>query len=142
MTTVTTQAIIDELELIPHPEGGYYRELYRDGTTDEQGALTTIYFMLLANQPSRWHRVLSSAEVWCFHAGSPLMLRLSNDMGRGSREVVLGANVLLGERPQYVVRPNEWQMAETCGEWTLVSCVVAPAFLFSHFEMVDSLPSE
>ena len=138
MDELNPSKLIAKLELIPHPEGGYYRELYRDGSVDESGDLTTIYFLLVADHPSRWHRVLGSAEVWCFHGGAPLRLsmRASNDSVEPVTDVVLSMALDSGHLPQSVVPPDVWQMAETLGKWSLVSCVVAPAFSFSNFELI------
>ncbi len=138
MTEDETQRLIETLNLSPHPEGGYYREVYRDGSVDERGDLTTIYFLLVSGHPSRWHRVLGSAEVWCFHGGSPLRLsvRPSNSQDAPITDVVLSMAVDAGHVPQSVVPPDVWQMAETLGEWSLVSCVVAPAFSFTNFELI------
>ena len=138
MTEDATRRLIETLNLSPHPEGGYYREVYRDGGEDETGDLTTIYFLLVAEHPSRWHRVLGSAEVWCFHGGSPLKLRMraSNSAEAPITDVVLSMDLDRGHLPQSVVPPDVWQMAQTLGEWSLVSCVVAPAFSFSNFELI------
>ena len=139
---MTLPDLIRELDLVPHPEGGYYRELYRDGTLDEQGALTTIYFALEHDRPSRWHRVLGSAEVWCYHAGAPVLLKTSDSLTnghQGTKTTVLGIEISKEQRPQYVVKPDLWQMAETMGAWSLVSCVVAPAFSFENFEMAPEI---
>ena len=138
MTEDESQRLIEARHLVPHPEGGYYREVYRDGSVDETGDLTTIYFLLVAGHPSRWHRVLGSAEVWCFHGGAPLKLsmRSSNSSDARINDVVLSIALDEGHLPQAVVPPDVWQMAETLGEWSLVSCVVAPAFSFSNFELI------
>jgi predicted cupin superfamily sugar epimerase len=138
MFELTPEDLIEKLDLSAHPEGGYYREIYRDGSVDESGDLTSIYFLLVADRPSRWHRVLGSAEVWCFHGGSPLRLsvRASNSVGTPTRDIVLGMDLIKGDVPQHVVPPDVWQMAETLGDWSLVSCVVAPAFSFSNFELI------
>ncbi len=138
MTESETRRLIETLNLSPHPEGGYYREVYRDGSADDLGDLTTIYFLLVKGHPSRWHRVLGSAEVWCFHGGAPLRLsvRTSNSQDAHMNDVVLSMDLDAGHFPQSVVPPDMWQMAETLGEWSLVSCVVAPAFSFSNFELI------
>ncbi len=131
----TAQEVIDLLGLAPHPEGGYYRETFRDARCDADGraASTAIYFLLAADRASRWHRV-DAAEIWTYHAGAPLRLQLSAD-GAQYETRVLGADLGAGERPQIVVPADCWQAAATTGAWTLVSCIVAPGFSFERFEL-------
>lgn len=121
------------LDLSPHPEGGYYRETFRDPARVEGRAVSTaIYYLLPAGQVSAWHRV-DAAEIWHYHAGAPLELSLW-DAGR--RLVLrLGADLLGGERPQGIAPAGVWQSARSLGAWTLVGCTVAPGFEFAHFEM-------
>lgn len=126
--------IIALLDLEPHPEGGWYRQTFRDTDGEARGHSTAIYYLLEAGQRSHWHRVRDAVEVWHFHAGAPLMLRTSED-GADVTSVVLGSNILQGERPQAVVPANVWQSAETLGAYTLVGCTVAPGFTFEAFEM-------
>jgi len=118
---------------MPHPEGGHYVETYRHTPKDgARGVCTAIYYLLAAGERSHWHRV-DAVEVWNFHAGDPLKLRISD--GEVSREVVLGADVLAGQVPQAVVPAHAWQAAEPMGAWSLVGCIVAPAFQFAGCEM-------
>lgn len=126
--------VIRLLGLQPHPEGGHYRETFRDATTDASGraASTAIYFLLAAGEISRWHRV-DAAEAWHWHAGAPLALAIADPAGR--RIVRLGADLAAGERPQAVVPRGAWQQAESLGAWTLVGCTVAPGFRFEGFEI-------
>ncbi|MEZ5298226.1 MAG: cupin domain-containing protein [Ilumatobacteraceae bacterium] len=111
------------------PEGGHYAETWRgpDGA-DGRATATLIYFLLQAGERSHWHRA-DAAETWCWHAGAPLRLRIDD------WEVALGPDLLAGERPHAVVPPHAWQAAESNGDWTLVSCVVAPGFEFEGFEL-------
>ena len=95
--------------------------------------MTAIYYLLQQGEVSAWHRV-DAAEIWHFYAGATLALALSPD-GRRTEEVLLGANVAAGERPQAVVAPGCWQSAKSRGDWTLVGCTVGPAFDFAGFEM-------
>jgi len=126
---MTAAEVIAQLDLAPHPEGGWYRETFRDTAGPEgRGASTAIYFLLEAGQESRWHRV-DAAEVWHFHAGAPLLLAI------GAVEHRLGVDLLAGERPQAVVPSGVWQKARSLGDWTLVGCTVAPGFDFAGFEM-------
>jgi hypothetical protein len=131
---LTADDIIRLLDLRPHPEGGYFRETFRDAATVSGGraASTAIYFLLRAGEVSRWHRV-DAVEVWHWHAGAPLALGLADDAGR--RSIRLGPDLAGGERPQAVVPAGAWQQAESLGAWTLVGCTVAPGFEFAGFEL-------
>jgi predicted cupin superfamily sugar epimerase len=121
--------IIALLNLKPHPEGGYFRETFRDGAAaDGRAYSTAIYFLLKAGEISRWHRV-DAAEIWHFYRGAPLELRIGKDI------YVLGPNVDEAQAPQVVVPPHAWQSAKSLGGYTLVGCTVAPGFEFAHFEM-------
>lgn len=121
--------LIALLDLKPHPEGGYFRETFRD-TAGANGRAhsTAIYFLLKAGEVSRWHRV-DAAEVWHFYQGAPLELKIGKDT------YVLGPNVDEAQAPQVVVPPNAWQSARSLGDFTLVGCTVAPGFEFGHFEI-------
>ena len=127
--------IIARLGLLPHPEGGHYRETFRDPQVDADGraASTLIYFLLARGERSHWHRI-DAAEVWHFYAGSPLRLRIASDR-QPQETVMLGVDLAAGERPQAVVPAHAWQSAETTGDWTLVGCTVAPGFAFATFEL-------
>jgi predicted cupin superfamily sugar epimerase len=126
--------IIELLGLKPHPEGGWYRETFRDAPGDGgRAASTAIYFLLKAGERSHWHRV-DAAEVWHWHAGAPLELRVAPPHGAPSLWR-LGADLSAGERPQGVVPAGWWQAARSLGDWTLVGCTVAPGFEFSAFEL-------
>lgn len=129
---MTAEEIIEYLGLEPHPEGGWFRETFRDESGEGRARSTAIYFLLARGQKSRWHRV-DAAELWHFHAGAPLILRVHD--GEAAEEVWLGADLANGERPQGVVPPGAWQSAETTGDWTLVGCTVAPGFEFDRFEL-------
>ncbi|CAJ0889414.1 hypothetical protein AMST5_03960 [freshwater sediment metagenome] len=121
------------LDLGPHPEGGFYRETFRDAAgAGGRAASTAIYYLLPAGQVSAWHRV-DAAEIWHWHAGAPLELTLFAD----GRHTVhrLGADLPGGERPQGVVPAGVWQSARSLGAWTLVGCTVAPGFEFAHFQL-------
>ena len=132
------KALIEALRLTPHPEGGWYRETWRaPAEPDERAAATAILFLLEDHQRSQWHRI-DASEVWLWHTGDPLMLELSESEAGPVRHMVLGPEVRDGQLPQYVVAPGEWQAAAPLpGDkgYTLVSCVVAPGFQFSGFEL-------
>ena len=132
---MTPEDIIDTLGLEPHPEGGWFRETFRAVSEgSERSASTAIYYLLKSEEQSRWHRVVDADEIWNWYAGSSLLLSLS-DNWRGRQEIVLGANIVAGERPQAVVPNGVWQSARPRDGWALVGCVVAPAFRFEAFEM-------
>jgi predicted cupin superfamily sugar epimerase len=126
--------IITALGLEPHPEGGYYRETFRDSEpAGGRAHSTAIYFLLKAGEISRWHRV-DAVEIWHWHAGAPLALAIASPDG-ASETLTLGPAILAGERPQGVVPKGHWQQAWSLGTWTLVGCTVAPGFEFGGFEM-------
>ena len=120
--------LIELLNLKPHPEGGYFRETFKDANGEARAFSTAIYFLLKADESSRWHRV-DAAEVWHFYRGAPLELRIGKDI------YVLGADIDAAQVPQLVVPPNIWQAARSLGDYTLVGCTVAPGFEFSKFEI-------
>ena len=126
--------IIARLGLKPHPEGGHYRETFRDTHLDESGRSrsTAIYFLLARGERSHWHRI-DAVEIWHYYAGSALTLKIADD--NGERSVRLGADLVAGDVPQAVVPPHAGQAAESNGDWTLVGCTVAPGFEFATFEM-------
>lgn len=133
-TLIDADALIARLELVPHPEGGWYRETFRDEPADGgRGAVTQIYYLLRAGERSRWHRV-DAIEIWHFYAGEPLMLGMVGEDG-SRRSVVLGPELARGDEAHAVVPARAWQAAEPLGTFALVGCTVAPAFLFSGFEL-------
>ena len=126
-------SVIAALDLRPHPEGGHYRETWRDVPLDGgRGAGTSILFLLRDGERSHWHRV-DAAELWIWQAGAPLMLSMPSD-GR----VTLGPNLAAGEMPHAVVPAGTWQAARSAGAWSLCCCVVAPAFRFEGFELAPA----
>ena len=148
------QELIDALGLQPHPEGGWYREVFRatasvapaDGRPT-RSALTTIYFLLRAGEHSRWHQVRSD-ELWLHLEGVPLALwhcdaalRTAPAHGR------LGPVDVHGTRPQHVVPAGQWQAAQpiaahSSGDYTLAACAVAPGFDFADFTLMDPAGDE
>jgi predicted cupin superfamily sugar epimerase len=127
--------IIRLLDLAPHPEGGHFREIFRDPRQVEgRGASTGIYFLLVADERSHWHRI-DAAEIWHFYAGAPLALETAADENGPVERRILGNDLAAGERPQTVVGASVWQAAESLGAWTLCGCTVAPAFDFAKFEL-------
>jgi predicted cupin superfamily sugar epimerase len=130
----TAAEIIARLELKPHPEGGHYRETFRDTRVDPDGrsASTAIYFLLARGERSHWHRI-DAVETWHYYAGHALTLQIADNADW--RTVRLGSNLTAGELPQVVVPAQAWQSAESAGDWTLVGCTVAPGFDFATFEL-------
>jgi predicted cupin superfamily sugar epimerase len=126
--------VIRLLDLQPHPEGGHFRETFRDTRKADTGraASTAIYFLLARGERSHWHRV-DAVETWHWYAGAPLTLQIN--AGSGTNAFRLGPDLAAGERPQAIVPLNAWQAAESLGDWTLVGCTVAPGFEFSGFEL-------
>ena len=134
MPNTAVQKIIDALQLQPHPEGGWYRETWRDVPQDgSRGHGTAIYFLLEEGPGSLRHRV-DATEIWHFYAGDPVELTIEPDDGTIQREL-LGDNLASGERPQGIVPKDAWQSARSTGAWSLVGCTVSPAFEFSGFEL-------
>lgn len=125
--------IIERLGLQPHPEGGHYAETHAERVGEERGAVTAIYFLLRQGERSRWHRV-DATEIWLWHAGAALDLSIHDGV---LRPVRLGPGLDQGERPQAIVPAFAWQQAQSRGDYSLVSCVVAPGFTFAGFELPD-----
>jgi uncharacterized protein len=127
--------VIRLLDLKPHPEGGHYRETFRDAPHSAAGraASTAIYFLLARGERSHWHRI-DAVELWHWYAGAPLRLEIADRSGR-IESLTLGCDLAAGERPQAVVPAHAWQAAQSLGDWTLVGCTVAPGFDFAGFEL-------
>lgn len=131
---LTAAEVIARLGLAPHPEGGHFRETFRDtrSTPDGRAFSTAIYFLLAAGERSHWHRV-DAVETWHHYAGDPLILSIVDDGER--RDITLGPDLVAGQFPQAIVPRNAWQAARSLGAWTLVGCTVAPGFEFSGFTL-------
>jgi predicted cupin superfamily sugar epimerase len=135
-----TQQLIDKYQLEPHPEGGFYRQIYASGQNvispingQERKAITQIYFLLQAGQLSRFHMV-EHDEIWHHYAGSPLtLIQLEDD--------TISESTLGGHDGEYVgiVKGGVYQAAESTGEYSLVGCTVAPGFDFSDFSFVEDV---
>jgi predicted cupin superfamily sugar epimerase len=111
---MTAGEVIRLLGLARHPEGGHFRETFRDAApAGGRGFSTAIYYLLREGEVSRWHRV-DAAELWHWYAGAALVLKIGRDEHR------LGTNLPDGERPQAIVPAGEWQSARSLGAWTLV----------------------
>jgi predicted cupin superfamily sugar epimerase len=132
---LSAQDIIRMLALKPHPEGGHFRETFRDPNkiADRRSVSTAIYFLLARGERAHWHRI-DAVEIWHWYAGAPLQLEIAAAPGRVER-VTLGGDISAGLRPQAVVPPQAWQAAQTLGDWTLLGCTVAPGFDFAKHEV-------
>jgi predicted cupin superfamily sugar epimerase len=128
--------VVERLGMAPHPEGGWYVETWRSSSVDASGraVASAILFLLAAGERSHWHRV-DAAEIWQWSAGDAIELRISGPQPGRVEAHRLGGDVLAGDEPQVVVPPGAWQAARPLGAWTLVGCIVAPAFTFDGFEL-------
>ena len=130
----TAPAIVERLGMRQHPEGGWYVETWRADAPPDGGrpSASAILFLLAAGERSHWHRV-DAAEVWQWSGGAPLELRIND--GSATATYRLGGALSAGEVPQVVVPPDAWQAAQSMGAWTLVGCIVSPAFDFAGFDL-------
>ncbi|MFQ6547936.1 cupin domain-containing protein [Aestuariibius sp. 2305UL40-4] len=138
MTSLPNKSAIDliqSLSLAPHPEGGHYRQTW---VADNPGRpmATAILFLLAEGERSHWHKV-DAAELWLFHAGSPLTLQIAESDAGPAAPHTLGPDPLTGQAPQVIVPAHHWQTAETTGPYTLVSCIVSPGFTFDGFTLAE-----
>ncbi|MFM6935099.1 MAG: cupin domain-containing protein [Flavobacteriales bacterium] len=128
--------LVEILGLLPHPEGGFYKETYRSVETidGEQALMTSIYFLLTSDHPSHFHRIQSD-EHWYFHEGSPLIVHVIGENGHEQKR--LGLDLSAGQSPYHLVKKQEIFGSEVQEEsgYALVSCAVAPGFMFSDFEL-------
>lgn len=138
MHDLTAQQLVDQLGLSPHPEGGWFREMWRHRhEAGERDHATSILFLLAAGDRSHWHTV-DAAELWVHQGGAPLELLIHQPGGPIERHVI-------GHDPEHeelvlqrVVPPHAWQSARSLGAWSLVGCVVVPAFEFAGFVLADA----
>ena len=135
-STLNVAEVIKLLELQPHPEGGYFRETFRDNEpAGKRGYSTAIYYLLGQDEISQWHRI-DATEIWHWYAGAPLELSIAQD--KESIEVlILGPHLNDNQRPQLIVPKQYWQSSKSLGAWTLAGCTVAPAFEFKGFELAE-----
>lgn len=143
---VSAAALIDRLALQPHPEGGWYREIYRSRqsvqtSSGPRSAFTDIYYLLERGQQSRWH-VVDADEGWHFYGGAPLQLYLYDPVNAALTGRLLAAPGVQSEpaaEPAAVAPAGVWQAARSLGDFSLVGCSVAPGFQFSGFRFVAEL---
>jgi predicted cupin superfamily sugar epimerase len=147
----TPEALIDRFHLIPHPEGGWYRELHRSRgqvrrTDDGQqrAGLTVIAFLLTAGQVSRWHRVAGADETWHHAGGAPLDLWRLPPRGGNSERLVLGPLAGGGpeQAPLQIIPAGWWQAARSQGRWSFLHCCVGPGFDFTDFSLMAQVPPQ
>lgn len=136
-SSLDPRELIETLGLQPHPEGGFFREIFRDAPLDgRRGASTAIYYLLAPGERSHWHRV-DADEAWHWYGGGALALRLSAE-GAGVETLHLGPDLAAGQRPFAMVPRGWWQAAAPVEGWVLCGCTVSPAFTFEGFEMAPS----
>lgn len=131
--------VVERFGMAAHPEGGWYVETWRAAAAaGERPVASAIVFLLAAGDASHWHRV-DADELWQYSAGDALELLIATDRpGAGIERHRLGPDVAAGDEVQVVVPAGAWQAARPLGEWTLVGCVVAPAFTFDGFELAPA----
>ena len=138
--------IIEKLELSPHPEGGFFKELYRsDGIIHSESLgpkfsgtrnyATSIYFLLTSDTFSAFHKI-NQDEIWHFYDGSPIELHVISETGMHTQHII-GKDIFNGQVPQLVVPANHWFAASTINEndYSLVGCGVSPGFDFKDFKL-------
>ena len=148
MTTYSINDVIQSLGLIPHPEGGYYKESYRSSGKIKQTSLdssfsgernysTCIYFLIGSGEFSAFHRIKQD-EIWHFYSGSPIRLHMISKTGIHTLHLI-GPDFLNGESPQFVVPGGNWFAAEVVQEdhYSLVGCTVSPGFDYEDFELIQ-----
>ena len=129
----TAAEVIEWLDLSPHPEGGWFRETFRDEHQVEgRSVATSIYYLLAEGEASHWHMV-DAAEVWHHHMGGPLELRIA--LPGGVTTILLGDDLKAGQVKQAVVPAGVWQAAKGLDGWVLTGCTVAPGFEFDSFRL-------
>ena len=130
---MTADDIIAQLNLAPHPEGGFYRQTWA-AENDGRPTGTCIYFLLKDGEASHWHKV-DATEIWHYYAGAPLILSISGTDEGPAVDHILGPDLAAGQAPQGIVPTGAWQAARTMGDWTLVGCTVSPGFQFEGFTL-------
>ena len=127
---MTPEMLIRHFDLNPHPEGGWFKETWRDGTKPRASG-TAIYFLLEAHQSSHWHKV-DATEIWHWYSGAALALDIHEET---TQRVLLGPDITLAQEPQRIVPAEAWQRATPIDGWSFVGCTVSPGFEFSGFEL-------
>ena len=135
---IDPEKLIEKLKMIPHPEGGYFAESFRD----KENNVSLIYYLLKKNQLSHWHR-LKKNEILHFYLGSPMSVYISQD-GIISKTLVLGNNINNNENSHLVIKAGSWFSMKSKGSYSLIGCTVAPAFNYDDFELApkDWVPGQ
>jgi predicted cupin superfamily sugar epimerase len=134
------QLLVEQLDLLPHPEGGFYRETYRSEMqleNHDRSLMTSIFFLLTDTNISRFHRITAD-ECWYFHAGNPIVVHTLDE--NGHHEFILGNDAAKGQLPFYLVKGGTIFGSSVLDDkgYGLVSCAVAPGFDFRDFELFDT----
>ncbi|MBB6633792.1 cupin domain-containing protein [Cohnella thailandensis] len=151
MPSQTLSPLVEALDLQPHVEGGWFREMWKSSFeiprevlgaaySGARASASSVYFLLHPGEVSAWHKVLSD-ELWLYHSGGPLLLTLGGkgDEPEKGETFVLGMDLEKGQRPQALVPAGAWQTATPLGdEPVFVTCIVAPAFHYDDFTLIDS----
>jgi uncharacterized protein len=135
------EELIDTLDLKPHPEGGWYRETWRaEAGEGRRAAASAVLYVIQPGQRSHWNRV-DAHEIWLWHAGDPVDVSIAAGDEAAVRAVRLGGRITAGDQPQLVIPAGHWQSAEPAADgdagYSLISCIVVPAFEFSGFELAE-----
>lgn len=138
----TAQDIIEQLNLSPHPEGGYYRRTYcHDKGASGRAYASSIYYLIEQKSFALWHRV-DADELWFWHAGAPAVIETGIST-KADESHIMGMNLAAGEKPQLVIHGNTWQRIRSTGDWTLFSSVVSPEFTFETLDLhIESRPAD
>ena len=121
--------LIKKLKMIPHPEGGYFVESFRD----KENNVSLIYYLLKKNQRSHWHR-LKKNEILHFYQGDPMLIYVSSD-GLTSNTIILGNDINKKESMHIVIKAGSWFSMRSNGKYSLIGCTVSPGFNYSDFEL-------
>ena len=135
---------VNHLDLLPHPEGGFFKEVYRSETTvsadimeagmkGDRSLATGIYFLITAGNFSAFHRIKSD-EMWHFYYGDPLIVHVI-ELDGSYTKLSIGLDLEKGQIPQAVVPAGAWFASESLGAYSLVGCTVSPGFDFKDFEL-------
>ena len=121
--------LIDKLKLIPHPEGGNFVETFRD----DKSQISHIYYLLKKGEKSHWHKI-NKNEVLIFYDGDPLQVLLSKDK-INTQKITIGRDLEKDHQYHFIVEAGTWFSMVPLGKWTLIGCIVSPAFDYEDFEL-------
>ena len=121
--------LIDELKLIPHPEGGHFVETFRDS----KNQISHIYYLLKKGETSHWHKI-NKNELLVFYDGDPLQVLLSKDRVH-TQKIIMGKDINNDHKYHFVVKAETWFSMVPLGQWSLIGCIVVPAFDYKDFEL-------